>query len=382
MGVIITPKEKIDEYFDSSAISQSRLKTLLDGLDSFLKDQQKSEKELYYSEKPHFFKGSGVDMQLTGNDGDFENEFYISKLETKPSDVEMSMIQWVFDALKDEVSIDEIGKLGNYLGKIQEAAEVHQWYKGKPGENRIAGFVQRGSLYFDELKDSTGKQILTTEENNTINNTVMSFRTHNRTKDYFDREAQIRAEHVDVYYQLPIYFEYRGKSCKALLDMLIVYKDDQNRITSIIPIDVKTMTGATLNFPFQLKRLRYDIQSAWYTLALESWLETQQTIDNPVIMNFKFLVESVSQPGNPLIYNLDNSLLSIGRYGRPELIVHASSNTDDFDAVELYNMNYTAIKGFEELFDLYTYYTDNDIKEDIRITEAEGIFKLDWNGIM
>ena len=94
------------------------------------------------------------------------------------------------------------------------------------------------------------------------------------------------------------------------------------------------------------------------------------------------LQELMNQLETNMGIRVDNSLLTIGRYGRPQVVVNAQSISDDFDSVELFDMKYKAIKGFEELFDLYTYYTDNDIKEDIQITEAEGIFKLDWNGIM
>ena len=65
MGVVITPQSEIDKYFESDALSQSSLKKLLTGINSFL-NNQKEESELFYTEKGHFIIGSAVDMLLTG----------------------------------------------------------------------------------------------------------------------------------------------------------------------------------------------------------------------------------------------------------------------------------------------------------------------------
>lgn len=401
MGVIISSKEQIQNYFNNPAISQSKLKTLIGGLESFLKHQDTSDKDLYYSENPVFIKGSGVDIKLTGNEEDFKEDFYISQLEVKPSDVEMSIIHRIVDKIyqyHDQMNIptSDIQNLTYYPGFITEAIEEEGWYNGKPGEKRTQGLIERCTSYFEELIASKGKQILTKEENSIIDNTVISFKTNSFTKDYFDKEQQLRNEHVDVYYQLPIYFEYEGRPCKALLDMLIVYKDDANRITSIQPIDIKTMSGNTLNFITNVKRHRYDIQAAWYVLALSSWLQTQQTVENPVIMNFKFLVESVTNIGNPLVYTFDSEMISMGKYGRPELYTNAIGNLSkdlkehvDFEdgdwnvgTLKSYTINYKEIKGYEQLFQEYEFYEENGTSSDMLIVQNEGNFKLDWNGIV
>lgn len=400
MGVIISSKEQITNYFNNPAISQSKLKTLIDGLESFLKHQEKSDKDLYYSENPAFIRGSAVDIKLTGNEEDFKEEYYISQLEVKPSDVEMSIIHKIIDKVYQyhkemDIPVSDIQNLTYYPGFLKEAIEEEGWYNGKPGEKRTQGLIERCTSYFEELISSKGKQILSTQELSVIDNVVMSFKTNSFTKDYFDKEQQLRNEHVDIYYQLPIYFEYEGKSCKALLDMLIVYKDDANRITSIQPIDIKTMAGSTLQFVHSVKRWRYDIQAAWYTLALSSWLQNQQTVENPIIMNFKFLVESVTNTGNPLVYTFDSEMISMGKYGRPKLCVTAieklSQNVEnvdfedgdwDVDTSKLYTVNYKAIKGYEQLFEEYKFYEENGTSSDILIVQNEGNFKLDWNGIV
>ena len=382
MGLIITPRQKINEYFESQAVSQSRLKTLVNGLESFLRDQDKSERDLYYSEKTHLVKGSAVDTKLTGEEDDFGAEFYISRLDSKPTDTEMSIIHRTFDSLVAEgKKPHELQGLVNYHSTLIEAIEAEKWYKGNPGEKRIGTLVDNTNLYFMELAKSHGRQIISLEEIDVIDRIVDSLKTHPRTKDYFDRASFFQNTSADVYYQFPIYFEYQGKECKALLDILIVYKDESNNIVSVQPIDIKTMTGPTLRFPSSFKSFRYDIQAAWYTLALESWLETQNTVMYPVIMNFKFIVESTTKPGSPVVFTMDESLLHIGRYGRPELLVNAHS-TDDFDIAHLDEIRYKEVKGYESLFDDYMFYQENGTEEERLVVENDGVFKLDWNGIM
>lgn len=399
MGVIITPLKDITAYFDNNAISQSRLKTLKNGLDSFLKDQNKSESELYYSEKSHFITGSAVDIKLSGNDDDFNNTYHVAQIETKPSDVEMSIIHRVVDSIFESgIEKTDIQDLIYYAGFLTSAIQEEGWYKGNPGEKRIAGLIERCTGYFDELVLSHGKQIISKSEMQLIDSVVMSFKSNSVTSKYFDRETFERAEYVDIYYQLPIYFDYEGYPAKALLDILIVYKDDANNITSVQPVDIKTMSGNTLYFPNQLKSFRYDIQAAWYTLAISKWLEDQNTIEEPVILNFKFIVESTTQAGTPLEFNIDDEILEIGKIGRPNLYIGAVANLpntglefasdDNFDDPEkidletVYSFKYQEVKGYKQLFEEYEWYQENGTSQDIRVAQSEGVFKINWNGIM
>ena len=97
MAVYITPQSEIDKYFESENLNQSRLKSLEQGLSKFLDTEKLTDKELYYGENKSFIKGSAVDCLLTGEEGKFEDLYYISDIETKPSDTEMSIINMVFD---------------------------------------------------------------------------------------------------------------------------------------------------------------------------------------------------------------------------------------------------------------------------------------------
>ena len=381
MAVIVTKQEDINAYFDSDALSQSKLKLLLKGFDHFLSNQ-KEEKDLYYEEKDYFVVGSGVDTKLTGESGIYDTLFYTSKLEKKPSDAEMSMINYVFDELvENNVEVDLT--LAEYPNMLKNSIVEHDWYKGKPGEKRIAGLIERCSPYFEDLKASFGKQIVSKEQQALIDDIVMSLSTNFSTAKYFDREEQSRLENMDFYYQLPIYFTYEGIECKALLDLLVVYKDDQGRIISLHPIDLKTMFGNTLSFINKVKQHRYDIQASWYTNALKEWLKTQETVKEGVdIAPFKFIVESTSKPGTPLVYRLDSSLMNMGQVGRPELkTVAAPSSTKEGHATILYDIKHKEIKGIDTLIKEYQYYEETGWQQDKVIADNPVLLELSWDGI-
>ena len=90
MGIIITPQAEIDAYFESSALSQSSLKLLLKGYHAFVENRDSDEDEK--GEKSHLIIGSAVDLLLTGEEGEFQKQYYVSTLEKKPSSTEKSAL--------------------------------------------------------------------------------------------------------------------------------------------------------------------------------------------------------------------------------------------------------------------------------------------------
>ena len=383
MGLVITPQSEIDKYFESDALSQSNLKKLLGGIDSFI-NNQKEESELFYTEKGHFIIGSAVDTILTGVEGEFENKYHVSVLEKKPSDTEMSIINRAFQDILDSYSEEQlkeqgIDELSKYPGSIQMAIEEHNYQPNWKTETKINKIVENGTLYFEDLKKALGKQMLSSNEMVLISSIVSSLKTNPRTSKYFDRDALLRADKVTVYYQLPIYFTYKGVKCKALLDMLIVIRDEAGKVVSVQAFDLKTMNGNTLKFPSNLKSFRYDIQAAWYTEAIFAKDSTLKIdgLTPEVLRPFTFIVESNSQPGIPLLYEIDEELLLTGKFGRPDLILQGK-NENQVDVLEILKQK---VVGFDELIDTYIYQSNNDWKEEKVITDNNGVLKIGWNGI-
>lgn len=380
MGVVVGKKAEVEAYFASPALSQSTLKGLLKGVHSFNKKEE-------YEEKEYFVIGSAVDVILTGEEDQYEKEFFLSDV-TKPAEAILDIIKRVYNGvceMYDDVKADfntpssysfkEYTKDKNFtLDNLREvllhhANDAEYCMKMKPEtrlERLISGNVKESTIgedYFQSLILAYGKQVLSPENKDLIDRIVTSLRTNEATAKYFDRKALDTMGTVDMYYQLPIYFEQSGVQCKALLDLVVVMKDKEGKNTLVKPFDLKTMSGSTLQFVGSLRKFRYDIQAAWYTTALKS-------IFNSPIHNYGFLVESTTFPGTPLLYTLTNKVMDIGKVGRSAIRTAKGEQV------------YPEIKGYEDLLEDYIWYTNNGFETERIIAENNNELVLDWDGIL
>lgn len=365
--IIITDKQIVDAYYLHPGVSQSKLKELAGGVDSYLSIQRKKEEE--NQDKPHFNTGKAVDTLLTGNEADFDIDFYILESESKPSDVECAIINKVLQLVLENITSNpkEILSLSDYESLIEVAITESGWQPRWTMPVKIAKIVAVGETYFEGLKKSFGKKILTQKDYDLIMRIKDSLQQNPRTKNYFNREILAESNLV-VYYQLPLFFEIKGIKCKALLDLLIVEVDENGNAVTMKPKDLKTSHGFTIDFPSSVRSFRYDIQGAFYSDALTNPTTVfpkgfPKITENTVVEPFEFIVESTTSPGKPLIFRMSEELLTTGRSG--------------------YNFGSKPIKGYYQLLDTYVYQeTEGGWKEDKVVTEHDGVLEIDWNGIV
>jgi hypothetical protein len=389
MSVIVATKEEVLEYYESSALGQSKLKRLLGDLGSFHKVEDSSAE--------HFVIGSAVDCILTNSKEAFEAEYYISGVEKLPSETVIGILQAVHqDLLQDYAEhleviqgqeeplpvtsfVEFVGDLKDHSTYILDACDRAEWQPRWGADAKLKNIIEPGTEYFMDLCKAFGKRVISKTQAETIASIVISLCNNPRTSAFFDRASFEALPHITIYYQFPIYFEYRGVQCKGLLDMVIVERDIEGKILSITGIDLKTMNGNTYYFPSSIKARRYDIQAAWYTLALHSHFAVPEGSD--VIKPFQFVVESTSFQGKPLNFIVDKSLLNMGRYGRKAISL-IDTNLFDEDAMATAIIQHE-VKGFEQLLDLYIYHSENGFNEEREIQEA-GLTPLvvSWNGIV
>jgi hypothetical protein len=389
MSVIVATKKETLEYYESSALGQSKLKLLLGDLGSFHKE--------FDSSAEHFMIGSAVDCILTNSREAFEEQYYISSVDKLPSDAIIEILKLVYeDVLQvyaEHLEVvqgqDEplpvtpfhefVGELANWGAYILDACEKTGWQPRWGADAKLKNIVEPSSAYFLDMCLGFGKTVISQTQTETIKSIVKSLEINPRTGSFFDRAFFELVPNITMYYQFPIYFEYRGVQCKALLDMVIVHRDDEGKILSITGIDLKTMNGNTYYFPSSIKARRYDIQAAWYTLALQHHFAVPEGSD--VIKPFQFVVESTTYQGKPLNFIVSESLLNMGRFGRRAISLH---ETDMFngDGMASAIIQYE-IKGFEQLLDMYIYHSENGFTEEREIQEA-GLAPLvvDWDGIV
>ena len=343
--------EEINNYFEYPAFSQSILKTLEFGPEALKAPIETLEKKLYYKEHEHFIIGSGSDCQLTQGLTAFKLQYYLPDLASKPSDAIVSIIKELFDTCKLE------GELPSSLTEFSDSAIMavvdsqgfaanSKWTR----ETKI-GKVLTGDAYYKALIEAGDRQVISEEENSVIDAIVTSFINNRRTAHYFQNKKGI-----EIIKQLPIYFEYRGHQCKALPDLLIIDHDNE----TFRVLDINTMAGKTLGFPKSMRLRRYDIQVAFYTLAARTLFKHYNALPP------QFLVESNTVPGQPLVYELNNTLGQVAMNGEKEVFWSGA-------------ILKPAIIGINQLFDRLEWYQANGTDKHYSIPEDKPIV-IDWYG--
>lgn len=354
---MVTKENEIDKYYQNPALNQSRLKLLLKGMEAF--KNSSTDTELYYEEKESFLIGSAVDCKLTSNQEEFDSHYYVSQNEDKPSDSVMSIINMVFD--KCPKGLRETLELNNLQDLILQAVVEHKYYSNLTDQVRI-NKILAFSKYFDDLKFSEGKQVLSKDQSDLVNKISESFKSSPVTSDYFKSSRTKK-----VFYQQPIYFVHKGVKCKALLDIFIMEIDSTGKCTSVEVIDIKTMSGSVGNFPSSFKKYRYDIQAAWYMLAVQNFIKKEYSFDIK-IKPFKFLVESTTYTNGPVVFELTDKALNIGANGRKQLMANGILVKPE-------------VLGYEQLIDDYIYYERQGWKQDRLLDVNNGVLKLGWDKI-
>jgi len=348
--------QEISNYYASGNINQSSLKYILErGMEDYLQNKERllGQEDLYYEEKEWLIIGSAVDCILTCGREEFERKYYFSKLLKKPGEKVMSILKSVYDAIV--LSNTEVNQLFRYAEAIWYSCNQHEYYMNRvktyTEDTRVAGILSDPTAieYWDDLKSSAGRQILSDEQFNTINTVAENFLNHEHTKGLFTDVTGL-----DFIFQLPLYFNNYGTACKMMPDEIMI----NHRAKRIIPLDFKTMSGYVSRFNKSARKRRYDIQGAFYTDGIQKSLQTisdliGKDVSDYTIARFAFAVESTTNPGTPMIFPLTEDLLNVGRSG---------------DGDELL--------GYVQALGLYNIWADNEFRLDKVVSSTGGVVLL------
>lgn len=344
-----------NSYYDEIGVSQSLLKKYA-GTNPQVYELPEDD-ALWYTEKKHFMIGDGVDMLLSDPDL-FPQLMHVSELteEQKPTGKSLGVVHLAYEKYKEEPASTSITF---FQGLVWEASRELEW-NPKWGQVAIVKAFTPYYDYFLDLIKAQGKIVLTVEDNDKITSIVMAIRTHKNTAQYF-----IPSNDTVIITQMAIYWEREFVPCKALLDHVII----NHKNLTIQPIDYKTMGDTIYSFPKVLKQRRYDIQAAWYTLALQEYIKQNSQYQNYTILPFKFIVASTTDHRVvPIVYTCSDALLNIGKNGCPEIIQEILPGK--------FIMLRNQIKGYEQLWEDYLIY--DEIGFDVHLDLLEGDVTLDW----
>jgi len=357
--------EKIEEYYRTDRLSQSKLKKLDKSIGEIKKELDKT--------KENIVIGSLVDDLLFSSNNDFRKKYRIGTSKVPTAGLK-NLIDEIFKnelevyrgehedfKFSDDSCFSDNKDNTDIIINVAEKIGFGKSYKNDTLIKKVLAFKD----YYKDLVVGLNAIVITQEQYDKAKKIVESVKTSPYTRHYFSKDIESRSD-TSVFYQFPIYFRYKGVKCKALLDMLILVFSDQGVISKAIPIDLKTTGEPLIYFNRSLVKFRYDIQAKWYSLALEHYLsevlydehEVGLNTDNvqDIIQPFRFIVVNTEEPYEADVLEVDDSVYEMAEYG--------DNYRKSIDTLLKYHSFY-AENGYLKEYDLHR--SDHDFTKPLKI---------------
>lgn len=228
-------------------------------------------------------------------------------------------------------------------------------YKGGTEEKGLNDFNNNGKNYYDYLISNIGKSVVDISLVEKSKKVAELIKSDPFTSYLFDTNDHI--ENLPKFTIEWIYHTKEGKQieCKSELDLIRI--DHSKKI--IYPKDLKTNFDNE-NFEYSYLKYRYDLQAAFYFMAVKYWAQDEYMKDYSVIPMDFIVGDTSSNNRRPLIYRLDIDDTYKGLYG--------------------YSLNGKKYKGVNQLIEEISWAEDTgnwNISKDA--FDNKGIMKLNFN---
>lgn len=325
------------DYQTISALNQSTLKQILISPQAYVKAKERQLARIESSER-HFIFGSLVDMMLTESKEDFDKKYAVIPDDIGVTEVVARIIKGIYD---DVSYLVEEKTLEDYKNEILEYCKYEQYQPRWKDETRINKIIEQGSKYFDILKESGTRSIITETEYANAVNCVMALRTDKYTSKYCQKKSN--NSNIEIVDKHVIVFDYHGLEFKGELDRIIV----DHKEKTITPIDFKTTSKSVLNFENSFWHFRYDFQAAVYTLGLS--LDKSEKFEKYYKDGYSFkpmlyIVVETFLNNPPMVFEISKTAINTGLYGNVDKVPKLKEN----------------LEGFQQAIKRFKYATEND----------------------
>lgn len=329
---------KIKDYFSSKRINVSLLASLINP--RWVK-MKMDHPEMEDDDKKHFRVGSALDCLLTDSDN-FDSQFHVVDA-IRPFGYMGKFVETLPASLTPDCDIalyQDAYNAAGYKMKIERVVDSF-WTNPTAVE------------YYNATRNTYNKTILSKDEHETVISCRDKIVANPFTYKYFINHDS----HIELQHQLPIYFDYMGEQCKALMDGIRINHD-----TKVIePFDLKTIGKNVYDFPISFLQYGYFRQAAYYSAALQQYIANER----PELKSYKIA---------PFIFIVVDSKLSSSY---PAIIYETTSN-DITSGILGGTSGGRHYKGVNELMEALIYHRSSgqwDLPKDVY--ENQGRLKLD-----
>jgi hypothetical protein len=287
-----------DSYQEIDALNQSLLKKILVSPAAFLAQQNRQGD----SDEAHFVFGSLVDDMLL-SDVKIKEKYYI--MEASPlTDKLKNITQYIYDYSKNS---DDVRPWSELEEIMLFACDEHSFQTKWKNETRVKHIKEKCGTYFQSLRHSEGKIIISDTDYDKAVNCVASLKADPYTKRFFSKE-----DHIEIWKHKVITFTYQGLDFKGELDQVVV----DHKAKTIEPVDFKTTGKPIKGFSFDFWQYRYDFQSAVYLYGISKDPRVVELLKQGyTLIHFKYVVVETEMISSPMIFRVTNDVINMGWEG-------------------------------------------------------------------
>lgn len=299
------------QYHDLDLMSYSRLKVFTEDRIKYMRLFERPTKKKKGADTPATRFGSLVDCKLL-EPKSFEERFVIAR-NPKPSGQMGKFVEMLYE-LTLEVT-DEDGFVTSDIDVLMEEAYNRVSYN-EEGEKVaflkkdfgkvVIDFTKGPSKYYEEMRNNTGKMLVTMKDIEKAEQLVGILKTHRVTRKLMSIET---GGDYEVRNQEMIFFNVHGHECKSMVDKLFI----NHKKKIIQPFDLKT-TYFIEGFLFNYLKYRYYIQAGLYDYAVKA-LAKREGLEDYTTLPMKFIAADSNCYYDPLIYTLDEMNLKQAQKG-------------------------------------------------------------------
>lgn len=274
-------------------------------------------------EGPFLTFGSAVDTYLTDGVDAFNEQFVVCEYPaisdtlvaiTKSLYIQFGPTVLTLDGISDE-DISNTALMNNYYVKPNYA------------NHRVKSIRENCGIYYELLRISEGKIILTQQDYDDIIACVEELRTNKRTARFFNGVSPWE-DNFEKLFQLKFEAEFEGISVRCMFDEIIVDHKDKK----IFPIDLKTTGKPEEEFMDSFLHWRYDIQGKLYSYILQEVISKDEYFKDFTIEAYQFIVIN-RRTLSPLVYIFQDN------FSDKNLVTHEGKVYRDWRPI-LQDLNY------------------------------------------
>lgn len=231
---------------------------------------------------PSLVLGSITDELITGSKESFNKKFLVSNVNLDEDTA--NIIKIIYDSFKDQYK----HFLQIPIVQVSQTAKQNGfWPADKWADNaRYNGLLKKGDIsgYYDFLRESDGKTVITNEQYQDALKCVTALKTAESTRFYFADNEQESG--IVRYYQLKFKNNFNGVDYRSMVDLIIT--DYNNK--KIYPIDLKTSSTPEAEFYKSFIKYGYSDQARLYYRNLAETCSKDEYFKDFEIEDFTFVV--------------------------------------------------------------------------------------------